>query len=648
MQKQGEKLSPDAIEAAGKWLDANAENLPENVTTVFGMGLKVFDVLDNKTKELRSLLTSLRRAMGIIPKSERQKSGTKLNPKSKSGTSEQQQQTHLDLADWHRNLARQHIEKAKKIGEEVKAEDIPLSPEELAQTKREVQEHAKRAELGGGADPSFSQPQETLMAGREHQATDYEVAAEICASQIPTNAEPNSEVFYEERERFGLSIGLERLSIQVEKRSYILPSGDTILIAGKTSKYGPPGMKVTWGFLSNMTILTAMYAIPFNRFGLLASTDDQEFSGSAISRYFRYVAGRLLPVYLEFIPALANSEILAGDDTTARVLEVIRELALLKEASDHEAVWSSFADMETANNSIEKLQREHAKPSLSLIVAAELGFVSPHRANQDSPKQGFNTTVVSGKANANDPASAIIFYRSHLGGFANLMERILLDRKTTNTDLVIQSDLATTNIITDPCLVGKFNIQQAGCASHARRPFAQNIEEDPDRMERLVHDFLGLYINERTLELYGRNRENVAAVRREDSVPVWETIKTQCQDLVNIWPKTHPIGRGARYVIKNYPKLTYYIEDPRVAMTNDFSERMVRMEKLIEDTSLFRQSIEGRCALDIVRSVLQTAVAAGLPVQRYLDHVLQTPPEKVDEDPVAFLPMNCSQLVDSD
>lgn len=37
---------------------------------------------------------------------------------------------------------------------------------------------------------------------------------------------------------------------------------------------------------------------------------------------------------------------------------------------------------------------------------------------------------------------------------------------------------------------------------------------------------------------------------------------------------------------------------------------MLRMEKIIESNSLFRKTLKGRFSLDIMRSMLQTAVAA--------------------------------------
>ena len=65
---------------------------------------------------------------------------------------------------------------------------------------------------------------------------------------------------------------------------------------------------------------------------------------------------------------------------------------------------------------------------------------------------------------------------------------------------------------------------------------------------------------------------------------------------------------------------------------------MLRMEKLIENSSLFRTSLEGRFALDIMRTVLQTAVAARAPLQPYLLSILRASPDEVAADPERFTP----------
>ena len=96
------------------------------------------------------------------------------------------------------------------------------------------------------------------------------------------------------------------------------------------------------------------------------------------------------------------------------------------------------------------------------------------------------------------------------------------------------------------------------------------------------------------------------------------------------------LGDAAHYILRHFKKLTAYLDDPIIAISNDFSERMLRMENLIEANALFRNSLEGRFALDINRSILQTAIAARAPLQDYVNHVLRASPAAVAAEPEAF------------
>ena len=60
------------------------------------------------------------------------------------------------------------------------------------------------------------------------------------------------------------------------------------------------------------------------------------------------------------------------------------------------------------------------------------------------------------------------------------------------------------------------------------------------------------------------------------------------------------------------------------------------MENLIQANSLFRTSVEGRFALDINRSSLQTAIAAQVPLQEYVNYVLRASPTEVAANPEAY------------
>jgi hypothetical protein len=272
-----------------------------------------------------------------------------------------------------------------------------------------------------------------------------------------------------------------------------------------------------------------------------------------------------------------------------------------------------------------------------VLIGRRLAFESPRRDGEGA-KQSMNTTVISGRSVAEDPRSLVIFYRSHLGGCGNLLESILRHRDAKRREVILQTDLSTTNLVTSPALLGRFKLKLVGCSAHARRPFANYEHEDPVNCSYMLHLFCGLAIHEQRLDVHGRNRENVLAVRDNESRELWEEIKEQAAEMTEKWSAATKLGTGARYIVKHFEKLTAYLDDPRLEATNNLRERMLRTEKLIEGSSMFRRSLEGRFALDVVRTVLQTAVAAGVPVHAYIESILRADADEVNEHPERFTP----------
>jgi hypothetical protein len=159
----------------------------------------------------------------------------------------------------------------------------------------------------------------------------------------------------------------------------------------------------------------------------------------------------------------------------------------------------------------------------------------------------------------------------------------------------------------------------------------------------MLHFFKGLFIHEQGLDLYGRNAQNVMAIRNAESREMWCSIKRLAETMTRKWSSKTKLGEAARYIIRNYAALTAYLDDPRLEPTNNFSERMLRLEKLIESSSMFRATIDGRFVLDILRSVLQTAIAARTPLQEYVLSVLRTPAADIESNPERFTPRAWAQ-----
>ena len=638
-------LGPDGRQELELWLKENADKLPAVVKDALSHYNLLLEGLAGGQQCLKSALLQLRRALGIDASSEKRKnSGDPIGGTAKPGDPKpkdpiaqllQSLQRYQGLEDWHKALAKELRQKIKGLKKKLMNEEQDqLTADELEQERadsvRESAEHRARLALGDGPQVALESAREAFMVGGDVRVKEKTVAASV-NPELLVGQEVVSRMT-DERTRYGFSLTVSKVTIEVEKVVIKDEGSSTKIISASTRDIGPPKMDVTWEFLANMTIMVSQYAMPFNRLGSLLTVPGKRFTSAMLSRMYCYVAQRLLPVYLHNFRSLANARLLSGDDTSNRVNEFSRFLRAVQAdpTAAGDPPWLSYATREAAEATL----KSEAFPSLGVRTAKDLGFEFD-RKDGNGQKASMQTTVIWGRGEADDPRSAIVFYRSHIGGFGNLLSICLGMRQPEFKDLTVQSDLSTVNLVSAE-LARRFAIELAGCVSHARRPFALYEHEDPELCGYMLHFFKGLYIYEKGLDLYGRNDANVRAVRGVDSRQMWEDIKDLAILITQKWPKSSKIGAAAHYILRHFAKLTAYLECPIINISNDFSERMLRMENLIEANSLFRNSLEGRFALDINRSSLQTAIAAHAPLQDYIAFVLRASPEEVEANPQAF------------
>lgn len=682
------ELSVEQRQQVAAWIEDNSERLPEPVRVFLALHQKYLAAAADIRRPFDSAVRQLRRALGITPSSERRRSGNPLGsiPQGRAGgvkderaRLEQQFDRTVRLRDWHHGLNRRHDGKAERlrkrlarlpkehahvneqeIAEETPVEEIELTEEQKAESARVAREFGERMLLGNGADPVLQSVNETLMPGGAVLANEEQVSL---AAELPAELADATVVktLSDKRVRYDFSVAVTRIELDVEKKVVIDEGGERHVVAASTREYGPPRFAVTWSALATLAVMVGQFALPLNRLATMLSTTAKRFTTASLSRMLHYVAQRLVPIYLELAQQLANSEVLAGDDTSCRVLEVASYFNEVKSSAGSSGKkkpppWAEYQTPAAAEESFrrcEQMERERQRrraegdrdlpraselePSLGLRLGRSLPFESPRR-DGNGPKQSMNTTVISGRSIAEDPRSLVVFYRSHLGSFGNLLESILSKRSRKARNVIVQGDLSSTNLVTSPELLSRFKVKLIGCSAHARRPFAIYEDEDRVNCEWMLHLFLGLAMYEQRLDVHGRNRNNVLAVRQTDSRELWEQIRKLAQEMMKKWSTATKLGAAARYIVKHYAKLTAYLDDPRLEPTNNLRERMLRMEKLIESSSMFRCTLEGRFVLDVVRTILQTAVAAGVPVHEYVESVLRASPDDVAQHPERFTP----------
>jgi len=610
---------------------------------------------------------------------------------------EQQRDRSHRLGNWHNGLQDRHTCKAKRIEEKLAkmetdppppppatsdqpaepanpattasqqditidtpVEEIELTEEEKAKSYARGVELADHMEMGDDVDPALQSVTETLMPGgavvshEEMENLAATLPAELAGAKVV-------KTLSDQRVRYDISVAVNPITLNVQKHVVVKENGERTVVSASTDPFGPPRYSVTWSALATLAVLVGQFALPLNRLATMFSTAGKTFTAGGLSRMLHYVAQRLVPIYLKLAEQLADSYILSGDDTSCRVIEVASYFKAAKAkrqrgSKKKRPPWAGYCTPNAAEASIKQCkQRQQQRlrrredgdreakrsrdeePSLGMLIGRLLDFESP-RQNGTGAKQSLNTTVITGRSVAEDPRSLIVFYRSHLGGCGNLLESILQSRIPSAGDVIMQADLSTTNLIRDPALLSRFDFKLIDCSAHYPESFALYEHEDPLHCPHMLHLFTGLAMHEQLLDEYGRNRDNVLAVRQADSRRIWGHIKELATKMTAKWSKSTKLGTAARYILKHYDKLTAYLDDPRLEPTNNMRERMLRTEKLIENSSMFRLSLEGRFVLDIIRTILQTAVAARVPVHEYLTSVLRSNADEIDQQPERFTP----------
>lgn len=529
------------------------------------------------------------------------------------------------------------------LAEEKKLEDPDYLKKELERIENE--EDLSSHEIRVPDEPQFIPVSENLFAEpavfAKETTTFFKLKDEI-KNSIPGKIK----TFYDERIKFNIEFSVIKEHQLVEKvYSY---EHDSLFIA-EVPNIGPKGFRVTYDTISFLVVMASSYYIPINRISkMLSSHGGAAFGTSSICRYLKYFAECALPIYMQLFEDLSETKVLNCDDTSTKTIETTKRVDAQKNGEknpESQVDKKIFLDPE-------------AKISLFDQVESELGFTSQLK-NGSGPKKKLNVSCLMGKSDEKDFRSYIVFYRAHLGSCSNLIEKLLEYRSPKNKTIKIQSDLSDTNYpeveleaevktenngenkISDSSATvekkPKFIIEKFGCLAHARRPFFKYKDLDPELCNKILEEFQMIAVVEGMFKELGRADEHIFYARFAQERPRLKKIFELCEEILKKWPPKSELGKAASYFIENNSTIIKYIHHSEIASTNNVLERAVRGEKLMINSAKFRFSENGRVVFDILRTIIATCNAAGVPIKEYSSHIMKHRDE-AKENPQDFTP----------
>jgi transposase len=176
------------------------------------------------------------------------------------------------------------------------------------------------------------------------------------------------------------------------------------------------------------------------------------------------------------------------------------------------------------------------------------------------------------------------------------------------------------------------DVVPVGCWAHARRKFdeALSVLSDADRKKGATIAHVGLsYCN----RLFAVEREFQDATPEErrwarlerskpllDEFHVWLTSRS-----IEVLPKS-PSGTAVSYCLKQWDRLVTFLEDGRLDIDNNSSERAIKGFVIGRKNWLFANTPAGAKASQVLYSVIESAVENGLHPTAYIEYLLETLP----------------------
>jgi len=188
-------------------------------------------------------------------------------------------------------------------------------------------------------------------------------------------------------------------------------------------------------------------------------------------------------------------------------------------------------------------------------------------------------------------------------------------------------------------------IQGVHCWAHARRKFADIIKTIKAKKAGLSHwavaHIAKLYKIEREAKEKNLNASEIYQLRQEKSKPLLDEMKRWLDKNIQRTLPQSPIGQALSYCLKYWENLIRYIDDGRLEIDNNLSERAIRPFTIGRKNWTFADTVNGAKASAAIYSLIETCKYHQVDTLQYFKQVLEKIPScKTNEDYSQLLPFN--------
>ncbi|MFK7826306.1 MAG: IS66 family transposase [Oligoflexales bacterium] len=185
-------------------------------------------------------------------------------------------------------------------------------------------------------------------------------------------------------------------------------------------------------------------------------------------------------------------------------------------------------------------------------------------------------------------------------------------------------------------VVSKNRIIHCGCFDHVRRKFDEAIKARgtgaaPGLAEEGLWYLQKIYAVEAEARTKSAKQRNIA--RNLYSKQILKHLRKWLDRKINLIRPSSNTGKALNYLNSNWIKLTKFIEDPQIPISNEFCENAIRPFTVGRKNWLFSMTPNGADASCSIYSMIETAKASGLEPYSYLNYIIERLPncETIEE-----------------
>ncbi|MDF1757294.1 MAG: IS66 family transposase [Legionellaceae bacterium] len=174
--------------------------------------------------------------------------------------------------------------------------------------------------------------------------------------------------------------------------------------------------------------------------------------------------------------------------------------------------------------------------------------------------------------------------------------------------------------------LNKERIKHVACMAHARRYFVDIVKASknkPGIAKLAIEWFAKLYAIEKKLKEDKASASQIKQVRQMQAKPILDEFKQWLLTQQKTTLPKSPLGKAIFYSINHWHSLTEYINDGRLEIDNNRSERAIKPFVIGRKNWLFNTSTKGADASSILFSIVQTCKEHNIDVFAYFKYALE-------------------------